>query len=189
MHNFKPKMFFMSETRTIEEMTVNELAIDKYDLIRVDSVNRHTGGVAVYVHESVKCNKIWEHTSNNIWGLSIKVHSGYLSDTFSVIYRGHASSAQNFNVMFQNLCDSLIDNSASTHFFGDFNYDLYGKDVPKELIKITKNIGLKQLVNKPTREVNGSSTLIDWCLSNKPNVTCDVINDNLIADHIIYSEI
>ena len=89
-------MVFLSETRTIASMTDGELSISDYVLFRCDSHNRQTGGVAVYVHNSIGANVVSCDCSDFIWSLSIKVNKGFAKDVFTVFYRGHDSNAANF---------------------------------------------------------------------------------------------
>jgi hypothetical protein len=58
MFKFCPKILLLSETRTIIDMSDAELAIDNYNLIRLDSYNRHTGGVAIYLHNSMTYKEV-----------------------------------------------------------------------------------------------------------------------------------
>ena len=44
-----PDIICLSETRTTEEIEDFEIRITDYNLIRVDSKNRHTGGVIIYI--------------------------------------------------------------------------------------------------------------------------------------------
>jgi exonuclease III len=81
---FKPKMLFLSETRTIEAMSDKELEIHNYSLMRCDAANRHTGGVAIYVHNSISAYISDKFDEKFIWALCIKVKNGYQRDNFCV---------------------------------------------------------------------------------------------------------
>lgn len=101
----KPKIFFLSETRTIENITDNELKIENYYLLRCDSKNRHTGGVAVYLHHSVQAYVIKKESENYVWSLSIKIMKGFLTDTFTVIYKGHSAKEEDFLNKIERICE------------------------------------------------------------------------------------
>ena len=67
---------------------------------------------------------------------------------------------------------------------GDVNCDYFVKDDHKEIKYIFTAFGLKQLVTKPTRITENSSTLIDVVLTNTPeNISqCDPLLSSL-SDH------
>lgn len=178
-----PKLVLLSETRTIENMNSNELVINKYNLIRCDSHNRHTGGVALYVHESVAAHEIFRYDYDFIWALAILVTNGYAKDIFCVIYRGHQGTNENFSNFLKFLLDTLSAISPNIHILGDFNYNFNSDSTSRNILKIAKSFCFKQLVNTPTRVTNTSSTIIDWYLTNRLHVKVDVVDENVIADH------
>jgi len=164
-------------------MEDNTLSIPNYSLYRVDSANRHTGGVAMYVHNSLQIQVLKTSSINFIWSLSFKILSGYVNDTFCLVYRGHQSSNSNFIEFLQQSCEFLCSNSNFFHILGDFNYNFYDKTKSAPVLNVLKSYGLTQIMNSPTRETQNSSTIIDWLLTNKKNVNTTVLNSNNIADH------
>lgn len=181
--NNEPKLMLFSETRTIENMTNSELNVNGYNLFRCDSKNRHTGGVAIYVKDSISAHEIFKFNNNFIWAIAINITKGFSNECFCGIYRGHQSTDSDFSEFFSDLCDKLLEFNSFIHIFGDVNYDFLKSKNAKIINKIAKSFCLKQLVTEPTRITNGTSTLIDWYLTNKKNVKCIVECDNLIADH------
>lgn len=167
-----PKIILLSETRTIENMTSAELNIDGYKLFRCDALNRHTGGVVIYLENSISAYEVFKYASDNIWALAINVTKGFSNDIFCVLYRGHQSKDLDFANFLPTLCENLINLNPTIHIIGDINYDFQKNTCAKNIARIAKSYCLKQLVSEPTRVSNTSSSIIDWYLTNKKNVKC-----------------
>jgi hypothetical protein len=168
-------------------MNYNELAIEGYSLYRVDSSNRHTGGVACYVSHSVKIQIMQTYDKNNIWALSFKILSGFVRDAFCVVYRGHKSNLHNFTEFLTEICEVLCTECNYFHIIGDVNFDYLNKSNLTSLIDTFKSFGIRQAVTSPTRQYKNSSTIIDWVLTNKKNLVPAINCELNIADHnLIY---
>ncbi|CRK97992.1 CLUMA_CG011361, isoform A [Clunio marinus] len=144
----EPKIMLLSETRTISDMDDQELSIQGYKLFRCDALNRHTGGVAIYLQESIDAYIVNEYKENHIWALCIKIIKGYINDSFCVIYRGHQSNIIQFSEFLDNFLEEIIDKADHLHVVGDFNIDLLKDKNAKKVIKITKQYNLTQLKKK-----------------------------------------
>ena len=164
-------------------MNENELSIPDYALFRVDADNRHTGGVACYVHSSVKVDILDCFNQQSIWSMSFSILYGYSKETFCLIYRGHNSTKIDFEEFIGRTCEDLATNSSSFHLIGDFNYNFNDKTKSAKLISIFKSYNIKQVVDSPTHETGHSSTIIDWVVTNKKSLKPVVRNDCNIADH------
>lgn len=164
-------------------MSDNELKIEDYTLFRVDSYSRRTGGVVCYAHSSISIDIIDSSSDNNIWSLSLRILNGYVRDTFCIVYRGHKSSNNDFISFLERTFDFLSTNCKRFHVIGDFNYNYDDKVACKPLLAKLKSFSLSQIVKSPTREQNGTQTLIDWVVTNCKLINCHVINNNNIADH------
>jgi hypothetical protein len=182
-----PKIILLSESRTVENMNDAELEIVNYKIYRCDGANRHTGGAAIYVHNSISAHSVLTYDKNFIWCIAINVTRGFANDCFCVIYRGHQSTSNDFCEFFNYLCESLTSINSNLHIFGDINYDFKKDIVAKKLKTVARSFNLKQLVEKPTRVTNESSTIIDWYFTNRKNVTCEVLAENQISDHFSLS--
>lgn len=182
-YEMKPKIILLSETRTIENMNISELAIKGYNLFRCDAINRHTGGVAIYLSENISANVIFKYDNNYIWAIAINISKGFLPDIFCVVYRGHQCSDNDFINFFSIMCEKLFSANPNVHIVGDFNYNFNQNKISKEIYKQAKTYCLHQYVNHPTRETNITSTIIDWYLSSRKNIDLLVCGENAIADH------
>lgn len=56
LYDEKPSVLCLSEARVTHEVEDTELQVANYNLLRCNSETRHTGGVIVFVHHSLKCN-------------------------------------------------------------------------------------------------------------------------------------
>ena len=164
-------------------MNDNELKILDYTLFRVDSYSRHTGGVACYVHSSVSIEVIDSFDRDDIWSLSFKITSGYKQDSFCVVYRGHKSNISDFTSFLNRTIDLLSVDCQNFHIVGDFNYNYNDKTVSKSLRNLLTTYSLRQIVKSPTREYKTANTLIDWVVTNSNSIGCQVVSENIIADH------
>jgi hypothetical protein len=181
--DISPKILLLSESRTIENMSDSELKLNNYKIFRCDAANRHTGGVVIYIHESVSAHVVYKHDIKSIWALAISVTRGFCNDCFCVVYRGHQSSVDDFREFFSTLCESLSEINSNCHIVGDMNFDFTKDKFSKELKNIARSYNFKQLVTQPTRVTNDSSSLIDWFFTNRKNASCNVEINNQISDH------
>ncbi len=163
-----------------------------YTLIRVDRKNKRGGGVAIYIKNYFQFKKI---NINNIVGelnpdleqLWIEFLINRRKLIVGVIYRPeyindkvHDNLYSVFEYFASN--DNLI-------VLGDFNYDLLQRQKYAQINDIIAPLNLTQMVDKPTRVTDVSSTLIDLVILNSPG-RCKflgVTDIHNISDHkLIY---
>lgn len=178
-----PKIILLSETRTVDNMVDAELKLCGYKIFRCDSLNRHTGGVVIYTHDLISAHVIFKYNSNFIWCLAIKIDRGFENDVFCVVYRGHQCIDSDFVSFFSELSETLSSYTGQIHIVGDFNYDYNKHKISKSLRSIAKSYNLKQLISEPTRVTNESSSIIDWYLTDRKNVSYVVSTHSQISDH------
>lgn len=166
-------------------MTENELNIVDYTLFRCDAQNRHTGGVAFYIHSSVKAYVVQQYVYNYVWCLTIKITQGLVRDTFTALYRGHQAKDDDLLRVFEKCCEEIVEQNVCSHIVGDFNIDFRVKRKTSQFVSFAKNFNLKQLVDMPTRTTNDSATIIDWFFTNRKNAKVQVVDNQNIADHSI----
>jgi len=78
--------------------------------------------------------------------------------------------------------DKVNDENKNVLILGDFNIDL--KQKQNQWITITSLFNLKQLISKPTRVTDKTSTMIDHIYTNNPNMTNNIkVVDSGISDH------
>lgn len=176
----------LSETRLTENISDNEVNIEKYNLIRCDSLSRHTGGVAIYVNANLQCEQVYTLVVNmDIWCLAVKVRCGFCSFVIAGLYRSPSSSNRQFCDRFNELMDNLVKDNNNLIIVGDFNIDWFDENniYRRDCNKIILENGCTQLVNEPTRITSTSRTLIDYVVSNLSYLVANVSGDFDIADH------
>jgi hypothetical protein len=92
---FEPKLL-LSETRTTEDIDDGELMFNNYNIIRCDSFNRRTGGVVIYVHDSIKYNVISNKRLNLSWFLALKINKGIKNGIYGALYKSPQKKNEDF---------------------------------------------------------------------------------------------
>lgn len=139
-----------------------------------------------YVRDNIKFTVINnESFDSNYWYLCLKIIICKCSWHIGVIYHSPSSSDGVFIEALETICENTIMNNKFI-MIGDFNIDYINNgNFYTEKIKNTFTmLGLEQMINKPTRVTNISSTLIDYVVTNQSNVKADVLNSVKIADHL-----
>lgn len=184
----------MSETWLKENnLLLQHVSIPGY----VQAFNNRTtirgGGVGVYLKESVNFKRRADLEKKypgmeHLW-LEISGRNRHSRLLLGTIYR--SERIMGYNDWLENF-ESLMSELAITWdgmllITGDFNIDLLRKDKlqVQKYIDILTTMDLKQLITKPTRTSQHSSTLIDHIITNMPQrVThTDVLPCPLIGDH------
>lgn len=77
IEKYQPSLIFLSETHVTSDIEECEVAIKGYKYIGVDSHSRHTGGVAMYLKNSVKfkviCTKNFNNNANKFYVFTLKM--------------------------------------------------------------------------------------------------------------------
>ena len=127
--------------------------------------NREGGGVLLAIKEDLS---FVEHDCNtfDIEAVAINVSIGSKHILFSSIYRPPSVNICYYNntVLYM---EELVSSAYDTVFMGDFNLDI-SKRVDK-ITEISNLLGAKQLVTKPTRVTQSTSSCIDLIFSTIPN--------------------
>ena len=164
----------------IVEISDNELAIDNYQILRLDR-DRHGGGVIMYVH-SLLCPKILlaGHKNLELLIISISPQNSSCKVCVSLFYRPPSSNLE----FFDNLCLVLQSLNPSVYnsfvLLGDFNVNYFCTHslLYKRLSDCLSPFSLCQVVSSAThRSSRGTTSLID--LAFVPNLSqvssCSVI--------------
>lgn len=137
-------MVFCSETRTTEKLLNEELMIKTYKLIRCDSHSRHTGGVMIYIHESLEykiiCNK---NVEKNMWCIVIKLMKTSRNWKICVLYHSPNASDSDFITYVEKLINNHFQSTQYNVVVGDFNIDV---EKDSSLSKNLSNIFAKNIV-------------------------------------------
>ena len=182
----------LNETRLDNTFADSQFDIEGYDIIRRDR-NRHGGGVAFYVAQSltyVNRQDLLSHEDLEILTVEIKKPKSkpFLVTTW---YRPPDSKVEIFD-KFESYLLKLDQEDKESIIMGDTNCNLLSQsfDHKAEHLKfITETYQYIQLIDQPTRITSSTRTLIDHIFTNKPNIiTNHVILHVGISDHsLIYA--
>lgn len=184
----KPWLIVVSETHLVKEIDNYEVNIPGYKLIRCDSHSIKTGGVAMFIKNRIKFSVLNSDIyRKNVWTLTLNINCKQFNGNFTILYHSPNQQIVNnseFLNYFENWCENKIDQSQKNIICGDFNIDMLKSDGDKNrMTKIIQNIGMKQLVTKPTRITKRTRTLIDYVVSNIENMNVKVLLNEKISDH------
>ena len=136
-----PLLVCLTEARLTEDIEDFEVEIGGYQIVRVDSKSRHTGGVIMYVRDSVEILKVYKYQNDmNYWFVVIKLL--VLGKIYMVgnMYHSPSSSDSEFLEFFGQWCDSLedmTDRGQPILIVGDFNINWLSKSTyPTKLRKL-----------------------------------------------------
>ena len=116
--------------------------------------------------------------SKDLEAIWVQIKFPTTSALFSVIYRSELECPNFFEDIY-GVFEKAWMKSATIILLGDFNCDLLGIDSKTEteihpktrrLLTLFQLFDMQNIVNKPTRITPGSSTLIDFIVTTKPNL-------------------
>jgi len=172
----------ISETWLTNDLEDKYVCFPNYNIYRQDK--GRGGGVAIYVRDNLKVNPL-NLTASKIDGvedlwLSIQCRK-LPSVIIGCIYRHPHASAESFKYLLDIFREISLRNKPII-VLGDLNENLLQKD--NRLSKVISNCNLSQVIQKPTRITQFSSTLLDVILTNKPEL---ILNSDVVpcpvADH------
>ena len=175
----------LNETRLSPDITDSEVELPGYSFIRRDR-NREGGGVLLAIKEDLSFVKHDCNTDLDIEAVAIKVSIGSKHILFSSIYRPPSANICYYNNMVLYM-EELVSSAYDTVFMGDFNLDI-SKRVDK-VTEISNLLGAKQLVTKPTRVTQSTSSCIDLIFSTIPNhhIITDVVPLALSDHYMVFT--
>lgn len=180
----KPKIIMLTETHLTLDIDRSEYNIENYRMLCCYSVSRHTGGVMMYVHESVKFNVVDNSTCGLNWFIAVKVVKGLTAGVYGLLYHSPSVNDRDFLThLEQTWLDKIIDDKGMNLIAGDFNIDWKNNKDSKHLRCLMQCFNLDQKVTNITRNTSRSKTIIDlvFCNFNELSVTID--QNNKISDH------
>lgn len=177
----------LSETCLTEKINDSEVHIDGYNLLRMDSHSRFTGGVAIYIKDCVKFSVISsECYDKNVWMLAIQVSSVIKSGLYIVLYHSPNASHKLFIEYLNTWIEKNVNFCEFVMLVGDFNIDLLKNTTySRKMKQVIKSFGLKQHVKTPTRITATSKTIIDFVITNYQDIETEICDVHRISDHAI----
>lgn len=183
LKRMNPALLALAETRLITDIEDKEVNVPGYSVVRCDGENRNTGGVMLYVRNDIKFEKILtKKIVANCWCVAVEVKDNMYKGVVAVVYHSPSASDGDFIRFLEDVVDLLI-GKGQCIMIGDFNIDLmansfYAKKIRREMA----NLGMLQYIDKPTRVIKDSKTLIDLVFANH-KLKCNVHDTPKITDH------
>jgi len=172
----------ISETWLHKEMSSNFINIQNFNVYRCDA--GRGGGVCIYVRDTFKSNEIFTTAANNtavedIW---VTVQSNmFPSFIIGTVYRHPHATTESFDYL-EDVFREMSVKRKPFFILGDLNDDLNKPNA--KLAGIIRKNKLKQLINKPTRITEHTSSVLDVIISNRSDlITYSDVIPCQIADH------
>ena len=163
-------------------------ALNGYEFIVNNRVNRTGGGVAFYLSEKFEFNVCDELNVMNeiVETLFVEICIPQSKNIIiGIVYRPPSSSSKDFLNCMTNLLKSPLFINKSIFIMGDFNIDLIRNDdiTSQEFLEMFLSASFLPLISKPTRVTNHSATLLDNIFSNSVQILNSAIILSDITDH------
>lgn len=183
LRRIKPAVMALWETRVTNAIEDWELNVPGYNIIRCDAENRFTGGVALYVRNDVEYGVVRKRKIvSNCWCLAMEVKDKIFKGVLVIIYHSPSASHSEFISLLEDIVEEIVIKGQCI-VFGDFNIDLMvGSYYAKKLQSVMLSFGMKQYVDRPTRNTNNSQTMIDLVFANT-ELYVQVKDSPKITDH------
>nr|CAI5821187.1 unnamed protein product [Callosobruchus analis] len=106
--SLKPLVVCLSETHVTESICESEIAVTGYQVVRCDSVSRHTGGITIYVRNDRKY-RVQQNVSYemNYWSLLLKTIMLNSAINLESIYHSPNASHSVFLEFFENFLENV----------------------------------------------------------------------------------
>ena len=178
-------LYGITETRLAPHISDETIAIPNYSIIRRDPTIPGETGIAVYIHLDIKhlIQRRYDLESKEVECIWVELKSSPSSPSLlvGILYRNPKTTLE-WHDQFLKMMDKISFRHTDILLLGDFNYDLL---VPQPAWESTTTlIGLKQIINDPTRITMKSKTLLDHIYTNRPEAVYKAFVDDLsISDH------
>ena len=191
LFKFPFDIFAINESKIDDSITDGEISIPGFNLMRKDR-NRAGGGVVLYIKESLSYIVRNELVPDRLEMLCAEIIRPFSKSFFVCTwYRPPNSNMSLFNEydVFLQKCES---ENKELIVVGDINCDVMKSPLDahtQQFNFLSSLYQLDQLINKPTRETNKSSTLIDLVLTNmKENISESGVIHLGMSDHsLVYA--
>jgi hypothetical protein len=179
-------MLLLSETHVTQDICEQEIYIHGYDVIRNDSSSRFTGGVVIYLLNSLKWNHICNFNRSKTWITAIDVRTKMYAGRYCVIYKSPREKINDFIEILDEFLNQFATTNENFVLVGDVNINVLkrkDKNV-KKYANLIQLHNLHQLIDEPTRSTSKSSTCIDHLITSNRRMKWR-INENSVTDHFM----
>lgn len=183
-----PLSIALSETCLISEILNSEIDIEGYNIERVDSDSRHTGGALLYIRKDVKVIETkYICRQKYYWIVSSIILFKNVKYLIASIYRSPSQNPREFETFFQEWCEeNACDKKFPLVLAGDYNIDFNDPNISKNFRDAMCDVGICNLVNEITRSGRTKDSILDLILTNNEDVfKTNVLVTPKVTDHYI----
>ena len=121
VQTIQPWLVFITETHIVEAEAFEQFGIPGFTAISCLSNSRHTGGVTIFIKESITYKILINEARDGNWFLSISATISKKSFIFSLVYHSPSSSNAHFVNLLEWWFDKFLDLGEDNILIGDFN--------------------------------------------------------------------
>ena len=175
----------LNETRLHADISSEFVNIDGYDIVRMDR-DKHGGGICFYIRRTISYLNRGDLVPENLESVCLEINQpNSRSFIVSTIYRPPSATVESFSQI-ESLLKNVDNENKEIYLLGDLNCNLLDQSnsSAKHLHSIMQLYQLTQVIDKPTRITESSSTLLDVCITSCPERIAfhDVIHMG-VSDH------
>ncbi|MEW8543133.1 MAG: reverse transcriptase family protein, partial [Candidatus Thiodiazotropha sp.] len=181
-------VFIFTETWLNDAVNPNDIKIINYkDPFRCDR-NTRSGGVAIYVKETLNCVRRTDLEIKDLECVWLQLSSHSRNILICGIYRPPNSPSSYWNLLHESFDRAKNTNFQDIFILGDLNNDMLNATKSRNLQDLITTFNFTQLIAEPTHYTENSSSLIDVILANNVNnvlmsEVCDPFIPNLTRYH------
>lgn len=186
IETYEPSVLVLSETHLTQDITDGEIKIENYNLVRVDSDSRYTGGVMCYVSTSLRWQVIESHVvEGSYWVLVLEISGKKDAFLLVGVYRSPGASKLQFLEYFETFCEDLTMRGKRVIIMGDFNIDWRSDQdtYTKRLKRCVTDMGMIQIVDDYTHTAKDVKTVIDLVITNDRELKADILGEPTYMNH------
>ena len=187
IENSRPEIFIATETWFTDDY---QAEINDYDSFHTVRLDRQSGGVSIYVSNSINSRKIVNYSYSNadIEICTTEINIGNELIYIFGIYRPHSGTVDSFIHEFDRIIQDPMFNNKRCCIAGDLNINLLSEaNEVKRFIEFLQSYHYFPVITKPTRyppDDNHSPTLIDHIWLNSLNIINSGVVHLDLLDHI-----
>ena len=185
-HEHSPDIFGMCETFVTSSVSEDQMAVDGFDLMRKDrsdTQNKAGGGVILYFRKSINCKRKCNIEISNIETLWAEITLPNAKPFLICSVYRPPSLTSDWIDLFEEALSIAQTTGLEVIIMGDFNLDL-SMNTNRKWLNLIELFDLSQLISKPTRATETSSTIIDHVYTSYPeNISESFVSHYSISDH------
>jgi hypothetical protein len=195
IEKLKADVLCITETWLHDKILDVDVSIDGFSLLRKDRIDKHGGGVAIYIRENIIYKVRQDITSSNatemVWA-EIITASSRPNILVSCIYRPPNSNPDYYDLIVDAL-EKAHSEDKDILLLGDLNYNyVIDENLHKNPIYMLETLfSMQQLISNPTRVSNHTTSLLDIILTTSPqcHMKSGVLEYGLSDHYIIFTHI